>query len=360
MGPRYPLSDRLVVPDVLRGFAIFAMLVAHAAPLVPNRPGAVEFLRSSLNDVASPLFALVMGISAAIVIGRTPAAARTVKGTWIYLAQNTARGLILVLLGVWLATWGSWIAIVLAPLGFTLIVGAPIALLRSRWVAAIALVLAVVSAPIVSATTAAVAPWLYFSDPLTKLLIESFLTNPHYRVLNLLPFFLAGVVLLRHGFTRDRVLPIMLAIGVVAYAMRPILMRYGGDFDYFSGSYPDTLHDVGLVAAVYVAVVFLVSLTRNPLAAVVSAVFVPFRIIGTLALSIYVLQVAVVAWMAHPYPPEFGLVNYPLLALAIVVGVPAVGALWWYFLGDGPVERIMGFVTGRKTILGKRRVPTAA
>ena len=67
--------DRLVVPDVLRGIAILAMLIAHAAPLVPSLPESVLFVQSNINDLASPLFALVMGMSTALVM-RKPARRR--------------------------------------------------------------------------------------------------------------------------------------------------------------------------------------------------------------------------------------------------------------------------------------------
>jgi uncharacterized protein len=356
MGPRYPLVAREVVPDVLRGFAIVAMLLAHASRLVPERPGAVSFLLGSLNDVASPLFALVMGMSAAIVLARPRPTARA---TWIVLAQNTVRGLILVVLGVWMAGWGSWIAIVLAPLGFTLIVGTPLALLKSRWIAVIGAALLVVGAPIVSAVTIAAAPTMALTDPVTRLLIESFFSNPYYRVFSLLPFFLAGVLLLRHGFRRDRLLWALLVVALVSYAVRPLWLRFAADPNYFPGSYPDTLHDIGLVLLVYVAVVVLASLRGRPAASVVGGVFLPLRIVGTLALSIYVLQVAVVAWIANAQPPGMGVTNLPLLAAIVVLGVPALGALWWYFLGQGPIERLIGFVTGSRTLLGRPRAPAA-
>ena len=64
-------GPRIVVPDVLRGVAILAMLIAHAVPLLLGAPSAVNFMTDNVNDVASPLFALVMGMSAQIVTQRT-------------------------------------------------------------------------------------------------------------------------------------------------------------------------------------------------------------------------------------------------------------------------------------------------
>ncbi|CAN7415970.1 heparan-alpha-glucosaminide N-acetyltransferase domain-containing protein [Microbacterium maritypicum] len=91
---------RLLVPDALRGFAIVAMLIAHAAPFVPNAPWAVQFITANFSSVASPLFALVMGMSAELVWRRGGPVGVT-------LLQQTLRGLFLIVLGVWMATWGS-------------------------------------------------------------------------------------------------------------------------------------------------------------------------------------------------------------------------------------------------------------
>ena len=76
VAPLSQTSGRLVVPDVLRGVAILGMLVAHAKPLLPSLPPGVPLAMGSANDVASPLFALVMGLSAEILTQRTPPAGR--------------------------------------------------------------------------------------------------------------------------------------------------------------------------------------------------------------------------------------------------------------------------------------------
>ena len=47
---------RLVVPDVLRGVAIVAMLIAHAVPMLPEVPRALSFVMGNINSLASPLF----------------------------------------------------------------------------------------------------------------------------------------------------------------------------------------------------------------------------------------------------------------------------------------------------------------
>ena len=81
-------TERLVVPDVLRGVAILAMLIAHAMPLLMITARPVRFVVGNISDLASPLFALVMGISAQIVVQRTSPTTR-----WRMLLQQAIRGL---------------------------------------------------------------------------------------------------------------------------------------------------------------------------------------------------------------------------------------------------------------------------
>ncbi|MWV59285.1 DUF418 domain-containing protein [Rathayibacter sp. VKM Ac-2754] len=331
-------TDRLVVPDALRGIAIVAMLIAHAMPLVPSlRAGAIGFVAGNVNDLASPLFALVMGMSAALVLARPGASGRRV------VLQNLARAAILIGLGLWLSTWATWIAIVLAFLGVTLAIGTPILLLRSRVVAAITVVIVVVGAPLNAAVAAAADPLVLYSPTPAGYALTWLFTGPNYRVTNLLPFFLLGALLLRHGFRRDRLLAVLAVVAVLAYPMRPLLERVTGK-DSVSGSHLDTLHDLGLVLAVHVAVVLLTTVRAAPRAAI-EAGLVPFRAVGSLSLSVYVLQVAVVAALAGA---GYGYaVDTPWAFAVLVLGVWLAGVLWWRFCGTGPIE----WVTGRLTRL---------
>ncbi|HYJ49770.1 MAG TPA: hypothetical protein VEX12_07620, partial [Microbacterium sp.] len=46
-------TERLVVPDVLRGVAILAMLIAHAMPLLMITARPVRFVVGNISDLAS-------------------------------------------------------------------------------------------------------------------------------------------------------------------------------------------------------------------------------------------------------------------------------------------------------------------
>ncbi|SMH27645.1 Uncharacterized membrane protein YeiB [Rathayibacter oskolensis] len=332
-------ADRQVVPDALRGVAIVAMLVAHAMPLVPSvRTGGVGFATGNVNDLASPLFALVMGMSAALVLQRPGASAGRV------VLQNLLRGAILIALGLWLSTWGSWIAVVLSFLGIVLAIGTPILLLRSRAVAAAAALIAVAGAPLNAAVAAAVDPVLASSPSPLGSVLRWFFLDPHYRVTSLLPFFLLGALLLRHGFRRDRLLAALAVTAPIAYLARPLLRQATGG-ENVSGSYPDTLHDLGLVLAAYVAVVLLAAVRRRPASSAIGTALLAFRAVGSLALSVYVLQVAVVAAMARAGYRSGA--DEPWALVLLVGGVWAAGVLWWRFGGTGPIEWSIGQLTRR-------------
>lgn len=339
---RRSVPQRMLVPDVLRGIAIIAMLVAHAAPFLPNAPWIVQFPSSQLNALASPLFALVMGISAQLVWDRRPAVRTT-------LLQQAIRAVILIALGVWMAAWGSWVAVILAYLGVLLLVGVPLLMLRTRTVLVIAGAILLISQPLVAAARSSV--WLMTQPPAVQEVFAWLVTGPSYRLVNLLPFFLVGGVLLRHGLRRDRLLWVLGIVAVVAYAVSYVgerLLPTGAA----SGDYLDTLHDVGLVFAVYVVVVLAATVRGTGAQRFWGVVFEPLRACGQVALSLYLLHVAVIAlWIspsglagAHPY----------LGWLVIVPGMILIGWLWWRFVGTGPVEWVMGWLTGRRKPLRVR------
>lgn len=334
---RRSTPQRLPVPDVLRGIAIIAMLVAHAAPFLPNVPMLVAFPVGQLNDVASPLFALVMGMSAQLVWGRSNSAGITVL-------QQSIRGVILIILGFWMATWGSWVAVILAYLGVLLLVGVPLLLFRTSTVIAIAAVLLVIGDPLLRWARGALV--MAFGQPFpVRDFAEIVFLGHSYRLVNLLPFFLLGALLLRHGFKRDRLLLVLAIVAPVAYSVAFVARRLV-TFDVQSGDYLDTLHDIGLVFAVYVLVVLAVTTPRDGIRRFWDAVFVPIRACGQLALSLYLLHVALIAVynVGNGRPAE----NVYLGWAVIVPGMILVGWLWWRFVGTGPVEWLLGLATGRR------------
>ncbi len=166
-----------------------------------------------------------------------------------------------------------------------------------------------------------------------------------YRLTNLLPFFLLGAILMRHGFRRDRYLWAMAIIAPLAYAVRPVVTAVFDTPGHVSGSYIDTLHDVGLVFAVYVVIVLLATVRRPGAARVIAdGVRAAARDRCGGAEPVRVARGAHRAVDAHGYQRHRKrLVRW----LVIVPGMVVAGWLWWRFIGVGPVEWLLGWVTGR-------------
>ncbi|NQX11031.1 DUF1624 domain-containing protein [Microbacteriaceae bacterium VKM Ac-2855] len=330
-------SDRSVVLDVSRGVAIVAMLIAHAGILLQGFPTPLAFTEKQINDLASPLFALTMGAAASIVIARAGRA-----GYLPVVAQNIVRGVILIALGYWTATWGSWISIVLAPLGLTLLLGTPLLRLSTRALAVVLMVILVVGAP-VNATVAAIVIPAPLGDVSTLLF-----THPNYRVTNLLPMFLLGALLQRIDFGGARLARIMIPVGIALFGVEQIFWRFVPGYTRVSGNFLDTVHDLGLVLTVVGVIGVAASLRAPGAARVIGAVFVPLRAAGSVALSLYVLQVGVVAGLART--GWVGATSNVLGWLILVVGLPSLAYLWWRFIGKGPLEWAIGLVSGRYRI----------
>lgn len=334
---------RLVIPDVLRGVAILAMVIAHAAPFVPDRPWIVGFVFSHFNALASPLFALVMGMAAEIVWRRGGRVSTT-------LLQQSIRGLVLIALGVWMATWGSWVDVILAYLGLLLIVGAPMLLAKTPVLIGVTAALLLISQPLVTAARGWT--WIYTAPTPIRDLMTWVLTGHNYRLVNLVPMFLIGALLLRVGLTRGRLLWALAAFTPVAYLAWPVAENLFG-VQVQPADYLDTLKDLGLVFAVYVIVVLAATVTQESWKRFWDAIFAPFIACGQVALSLYLLHV----WLIALWNTNYGrpVDNVYIGWLVIVPGVMAVGWLWARFIGTGPVEWLMGLISGRRKPLRPRR-----
>lgn len=341
--------DRVVLPDVLRGLAILAMLVAHGAnSLMPELPRFIRMIEGGLNSLASPLFALVMGITAQLLLYRTPPSNRS-----LLFAQQTVRGLLLMLLGVWLASWGTWVAIVLGQLGLLLIVGALVLHLRSGWLIAISSA-GILFSGLLNQWLAPGILQLVVAHPKSPgwWIAQWAVLDPSYRLTNLLPMFLLGALLMRFGLpSTPRFLGMSAVLGLLLILPRPLLERVSGNEHFApSGSFIDSINDLGLVALSYAVFAALLSVAQPGAARPVRGVLLPLRACGTVALSLYVVQVALIAfwrWQGIGYNG-----NEPLIWLILVPGLMCGGVLWWRFIGIGPIEWVIGVCSGRYRFWG--------
>jgi len=243
---------------------------------------------------------------------------------------------------------GLWLAVILSYLGLLIIIGAPLLLLRSSVVIAATAVLFLASQPLLSVARTWI--WVYTAPPPVREVMTWMFLGPQYRVVNLLPMFLIGALLIRHGLKRDRLLWIMAAVAPLAYLAWGFGQRFG---TVLSGDYLDSLRDIGLVFAVYVCVALGANARREHTERFWGAVFVPLSACGRVALSLYILHGGLIALWSNAYgrPVE----NFYLGWLVIVPGMIVVGWLWWRFVGTGPVEWVMGWLSGRPKTSSFRR-----
>ncbi|WP_435203214.1 DUF418 domain-containing protein [Janibacter sp. GS2] len=333
-------TGRDTAVDLVRGVAVVCMVIAHVTIWVPETSGAVTLALGLINNVASPLFALIMGVSSGIVLTRRR---HPVTGT-TFVLRNLVRGLIVIAIGIALEQLYSLIAIVLMSLGATLVVAAPLALLPLPTLTGVAAVTFVVGPFVNAAARGALDPSRVTSRAWLDQVLQWLLLSPHYRMVSLLPFVLIGVVLARVGLQRRAALAALLT-GVVAGVAVVALQLAGkgvGGPGHVSGSVPDALLDLTLAAGAFGV---LVLLARWPAATPFVTALAPVRAVGALALTAYVLHVALIAFVlgtiAWPQIRE----DWLLLASGVLVGTVLACWLWWSLLGKGPIERLMALVT---------------
>lgn len=336
--------------DAARGVAILAMVIAHAIPFFGNVPRPVAIVLTQINDVASPLFAIVMGATTALAVQRGRRAGAT--GRRSLAMHNLWRGLVLIALGLGLEQLHTWVAIILHILGVLLIVGTPLAFLGPRVQVLLAITLTLVSPLIVSSLQLAAHRRPGVLSPTapsgwgTNRLIEWLVLNPHYRVLTLLPLFLLGAAL-QHWGASSRASVRTLVVGLLVMVSWVVAAALGAH--PVSGDLLDQCHETGLALAAYGVFMALDATGPGP-AGWLRALARPIAAIGTLALSLYVVHVGLL-WVLVPRftgrDAESGLAAIGW-TLALLVPTMAFGWLWWRFLGKGPIERLIDLVVPRR------------
>lgn len=306
------------------------MVIAHGLPFISARlPDSATLVLAQVNDLASPLFVLVMGAAAGVAFARGTAPRA--------VARSIPKGLALIALGMALEQFDHWVAVILHILGLLLIVGTPLLALGSRWLLAIASALFHAGPWVIEAVTqaaggvagsaATTAGWA--ANPFVQWLV----TDTHYRVLTLLPLFLVGALLARQGLDDSRIAWWCALIGLTM-VWASFAAELLGHPVVFSGDYPDQVQENGLALAAYgVVMVAGIGAARTT---TLYAVLRPLALVGQVALSLYVGHVLLLVPLI-PRFPEGG-----WLAMVILLSVSLVTAwAWARFVGRGPVEWLL-------------------
>lgn len=323
--------------DLARGLAVVAMVVAHVKVWWPFDHGAAGYVLAQVNNVASPLFCLLMGVSAGIVLTRSRGAMTGAP----FVARNAVRGLVLVLAGLLLEQLETFVAIVLQALGVVLVVGSVLALLPTWAVAGTAVATFLLGPGINELARAHLLPSP--TDPyLVVRGLEWAVLSPYYRLTNLLPFFLAGVLLARRGL-RTRDLQAVTVAGLAGLAFVAVHRASGREL-MVSGTLADNVSDLGLSFTV-LGLTLLACRTdrlREPVRGLT-----PVAAVGALPFSAYVLHVVLIAVVLHVWEPPRPWDAWLLPSAAVLLATVLGGWLWWTVLGKGPIERLLALVTDR-------------
>jgi uncharacterized membrane protein YeiB len=330
-------THRIVGVDIARGLAILGMFVAHTLPNPSNTELVVDG-RSSI------LFATLAGVSLGILSGQDRPTARGSRSA-IYRIV-VVRALFIFLLGIVLASLGSEIAIILDYYAIMFLLIAPM-LFLPRFLLAVLLGIFAFGAP---ALASLAEQWGNESESIADVTRDYFLTG-YYPALVWLPFLLAGLIAARSGLSRPSTqLGLIVGGGVAAFA--------GYEFarispDVSAKAHSGTTAEIfgsGGVALVVIGVLLLVTSSAPvPVARASTALLSPVAAAGSMALSVYTVQILALAVVVR-VRDNSGLIDYPgwPLLLWLIGGSLVLSWLWRRFLGKGPLERVLSAAAGTR------------
>lgn len=326
-------TSRIAGVDIARGIAILGMFVAHTMP----RDGEGELL---VDGRSSLLFATLAGVSLGLLSGaENPPGPGERSGTRRIVL---VRALFVFLLGILLATLGSEIAIILDYYAVMFLLLLPLLFLPRAPLAGIGVLILFV-APLLARL---VDPGDDRGDDAVDLLRHYLLTGS-YPALVWLPVLIAGLIAARSDLQR-RSTQVSMAVGgsaaaVCGYGAAALLP--GVTAEAHSGSTAEILGSGGTAIAVIGLLLLLT--TSGTVGRISRKVLWPLGATGSLALTVYTAQIIVLSMVAGAR--DDGGPDYPGWPLLIGLSVASVvgASLWRYFIGRGPLERLMAAASGR-------------
>jgi uncharacterized membrane protein YeiB len=329
--------SRVAGIDIARGLAVLGMFSAHALP----RADDAELL---VDGRSSILFAILAGISLGIMTGgQRPSepggrADRVLGIVW--------RSIVLLMLGLLLSTAPSGVLVILDYYGIMFLLMVPL-LFFPRWVLALlALILAVAAPAMAEAAEESTGLTLPLPD-----VLDGYLLTGSYPALVWLPFLLAGLIAARSDLGRLATQGWMTGGGALAavagYGAASVLP--GVTAEAHSGSTAEIVGTGGFAVAIVGVLLFLTSPERTGFGEVVRLVLWPIGAIGSMALTVYTLQILALAVFVQLKDDGGEVIQYPgwPLLIGMTISCLLFACCWRWFLGKGPLERMLGLVNRR-------------
>ena len=350
---------RIAGIDIARGLALLGMFVAHAAP--PIGGGGIAATLIEVPDERSRLlFAITAGLGLGLLTGgvRPPGTATGEQNARGVLRRQVAiRAVCLLVLGILLQATGVLVYVILDEYGIAFLLMLPIVFLPARWLLVAGSVLLVV-APGAMAALAAI-----LGNQASTLLEDWFVTGA-YPVLTWVAVIMIGVGVVRLDLTRRAVVVTVGGLGLVAMvAGLGLSIALGGDgiaAEPRVTQVPLPIAAIGTSAFTIGNVGFGIALTMLCLALTSTVCGLPRRVArgiaaglspvgaaGAMPLSVYTAHLLVLLAATHR-TPEGSLTDdgWPVV-IGLVVGALAVSWLWRRYLGRGPLEYVIGRLSGR-------------
>jgi uncharacterized membrane protein len=351
-------GSRLIGVDVARSLALFGMIVAHvgAVPEVIDWGDPTTWL-GVVNGRSSVLFAVLAGVSIALVSGRTtPVAGRALGVARVRLA---IRAVVLVAVGLLLMALGTPVAVILPTYGLLFLLSLPVLRFRRRWLLVLAAVTVLLSIPVAGVASVLYAGATSYTAQLGLI----------YPPVTFFGYLLVGLAVGRSDLAARSVQSTLLWLGSAMALLAYSVGQFLAPVDPTAYAYPGvpvtegaTTRTGAVLAAwlsprdhsasmvdmigsmgVAIAVIGLCSLLFTGRRGVVSRLVArPFAAVGSMPLTVYSLHLVVLALLlGRPQGLEYGASAVWLF----VLGSTVFALLWSGFLGRGPLEAGLAALT---------------